>query len=134
MAKVRQRKSWTHDKFTDDAGVTWNVHKRVVCTGTYCAIHNPSDHPLKDARIVLRMDGFQYGLAERFCGHGTGHSDPDSVAFFDAIGKPGMGSHGCDGCCMVGGFDILNGVEECPPPLSIPEKTNLNVLFSSPMT
>lgn len=99
MAKTRQRKTWTHDRFTDDAGVEWNVHKRAVCQGSNCTLHNPSVHPLSNARIVLRTDPFRYGFAERICEHDIGHPDPDSVAFYDSIGQDGWGTHGCDRCC-----------------------------------
>lgn len=99
MAKIRRRYSWDYEKFIDDAGVVWKVHKRLVCAGTFCAIHNPSDHPLKTAKIILRTDGFKYGFVERICAHGIGHSDPDSTRYFESIGKLGMDVHGCDGCC-----------------------------------
>jgi len=112
MAKIRQRKTWTHDRFTDDAGVEWNVHKRAVCAAGNCTLHSPSDHPLKDARIVLRGDLLfgtkPYGFAERICEHGIGHSDPDSVAFYDSIGEEGTGIHGCDGCCTGRFADLQN--------------------------
>ena len=78
---LRSNKTWSYDRFTDDAGVVWKVHKSSLCEGTYCAIHNPSDHSLKNAPIAVRSDAFKHGLVERFCEHGIGHSDPDSVAF-----------------------------------------------------
>jgi len=97
--KLQQNKNWSYDRFTDDADVVWKVHKASVCVGDNCAIHNPSDHPLKDAKIAIRADAFKHGLIERFCTHGIGHSDPDSVAFYAKQGTHGMGVHGCDGCC-----------------------------------
>lgn len=103
MAKLRQNKRWKMDLFTDDNDVVWRVHKAATCEGSYCAIHNPSDHPMKDARRVLRWpDPFSLkptGFVERVCEHGVGHSDPDSVAFHDNNGLRGTGVHGCDGCC-----------------------------------
>lgn len=103
MSKLTRRKTWSQEKFTDDADVIWWVHKREVCEGTYCAIHNPSEHPLKDAPIVLRhASPFSFkphGFVERMCEHGIGHSDPDSVAFYTRNGNKGHGMHGCDGCC-----------------------------------
>jgi hypothetical protein len=107
--KLRQNKTWKYDKFTDDSPEVWNVHKAAVCAGEFCAIHNPSDHPLKDAPMAIRRDSFKYGLAERFCPHGIGHSDPDSVAFFSRQGAHGMGIHGCDGCCNGTYEEIQNG-------------------------
>lgn len=93
------------EKFVDANGSIWGVHTRETCDGSYCAIHNPSDHPLNNAPIALRgNDPFSlkpYGFAERICTHGVGHSDPDSVNFYDSIGQYGTGVHGCDGCCRL---------------------------------
>lgn len=90
-------------KFTDDSGRVWTVHDVETCAGSNCALHNPSDHPLKDAKIILRswspFSSKPHGFAERFCEHGIGHSDPDSVKFYDSIEHYGTGVHGCDGCC-----------------------------------
>lgn len=107
--RLQQNKRWSYDKLTDDAGNVWNVHKASVCDGENCAIHNPSDHPLKDAKLVVRADSFKHGLIERFCQHGIGHSDPDSVAYFAKQGSHGMGVHGCDGCCN-GTYEEIQGV------------------------
>jgi hypothetical protein len=73
------------------------LHKTKVCAGEFCCIHNPSDHPLKDAPMILRMD--RGALIERVCEHGTGHPDPDSVAFYRENGWVVDGVHGCCGCC-----------------------------------
>lgn len=101
--KLREHSKWKKDLLTDDSGAIWRVHKRETCNGSHCAIHNPSDHPLKDARLVLRWpDPFSLkpiGFVERVCAHGVGHSDPDSVKFYDSIGHYGTDVHGCDGCC-----------------------------------
>lgn len=97
--KLQQNSRWSYDRFTDATGRVWKVHKASVCDGESCAIHAPSDHPLKDAKIIIRSDAFKHGLVERFCDHGIGHSDPDSVAFYARQGSHGMGVHGCDGCC-----------------------------------
>ena len=136
MAKIRQRKTWTHDRFTDDAGVEWNVHKRTLCKGSHCALHNPSVHPLNKARIVLRHGSpFSFkphGFAERICEHGIGHSDPDSVAFYDSIGEEGHDVHGCDGCCFEGGYEKLNGVTMttiAPPPDPFEEYQRINEML-----
>lgn len=114
--KLQQNKKWSYDRFTDDADVVWKVHKAAVCDGDNCAIHNPSDHPLKAAKIKIRgahpFDAFglkPYGFVERFCEHGIGHSDPDSVAFFAKNGSHGLGVHGCDGCCTGIYEEIHNG-------------------------
>lgn len=107
--KLRHNKRWSHDHFTDDAGRVWKVHKASVCAGENCVIHNPSDHPLKDAKLILRADLFKYGLGERICEHGIGHSDPDSVSFYARQGTHGMGVHGCDGCCTGRYEEVQNG-------------------------
>lgn len=73
------------------------VHTQRVCQGKLCPFHNPSDHPLKNAKMHLRMD--KGGLVERICEHGVGHDDPDSVAYLHPGGEMGAGIHGCDGCC-----------------------------------
>lgn len=111
MSTLRRRKTWNQEKFTDDANEVWWVHKREICAGSHCALHNPSDHPLKDAPLVLRhASPFSFkphGFAERFCEHGIGHSDPDSVAFYSQQGDDSTGIHGCDGCCS-GSYEMLN--------------------------
>lgn len=82
--------------------ITINVHRKSQCTGRHCCIHNPSNHPLKDAPMNWRADK---GIMERICEHGIGHDDPDDVAFQKSIFKGPfehmkyIGSHGCDGCC-----------------------------------
>lgn len=73
------------------------THRKEDCVGDHCAIHNPSDHPLKDAPMTFRAD--KMGLIERQCEHGVGHTDPDSLAFIAGGEETYLGSHGCDGCC-----------------------------------
>jgi hypothetical protein len=75
-------------------GVT--VHTERVCVPP-CPFHAPSDHPLKDAPMRIRLA--KEGLVERICEHGVGHDDPDSVAYMQAQGHTWAGIHGCDGCC-----------------------------------
>ena len=76
------------------------VHPSTVCIGENCCIHNPSDHPLKDAPMFLRMD--RSPLVERHCVHGIGHPDPDSLAYIERKwpNRTAEGVHGCDGCCF----------------------------------
>lgn len=80
--------------------VELRTHPATQCVGEDCCVHNPSDHPLKDAPMNWRSDR---GLMERICEHGIGHPDPDDISFkartmgekyayYEAI-------HGCDGCC-----------------------------------
>lgn len=67
-----------------------------------CCIHDPSDHPLSNARLHWRTD---LGLMERICQHGVGHPDPDDLAFkrmhqgAEEFERFAWGAHGCDGCC-----------------------------------
>ena len=83
-----------------------NTHDADRCAGEFCPLHNPSDHPLKDADMTLRLD--KGGLIERRCEHGVGHDDPDSVAWLIANVEGSAewaGVHGCDGCCSGITFD-----------------------------
>ena len=70
-------------------------HEPEKCEGHHCPFHNPSDHHMKDWKMVLRSSG----LIERVCKHGVGHPDPDSAAFLYSCGAEWIGIHGCDGCC-----------------------------------
>ncbi len=69
------------------------VHDEEDCSGK-CAIHNPSDHILKEARTHWRDDR---ALMERICEHGIGHPDPDDLAYHQ---NQWRGIHSCDGCCV----------------------------------
>lgn len=85
------------------------AHGPNQCSGEFCCIHNPSDHPLNRAQMLWRDDR---KLIERLCDHGVGHPDPDDIAhkrrFLTAKGltpeevehavRP-YTVHGCDGCC-----------------------------------
>lgn len=74
-----------------------NIHDPEACEGQGCVIHHPSDHHMKDWPLLFRSDK---GLMERTCEHGTGHPDPDSLAWHISQGREYMGVHGCDSCCM----------------------------------
>ena len=69
------------------------THGPGECSGPFCVIHNPSDHPLNDAPLNWRSDK---GV---ICPHGIGHDDPDDVAHRQRMGATHAGVHGCDGCC-----------------------------------
>jgi len=75
------------------------THMSAGCAGKFCCLHNPSDHPLKNANMVLRLD--KDTLIERLCSHGVGHPDPDSVRYLapEGVSSGYLGVHGCDGCC-----------------------------------
>lgn len=84
------------DRLAADGGVRF--HSQFSCQRSEaCVIHNPSDHHMNRWPRVLRGSA----LVERTCPHGTGHPDPDSLAFFESIGRKGYGVHGCDGCCKA---------------------------------
>lgn len=89
----------THDEWADCTGRKFFVHKRNVdCDIDGCAIHNPSYHPLSDAKQYMRSD--KSWLIERICDHGIGHPDPDSASFIaKQEGNKSIWVHGCDGCC-----------------------------------
>lgn len=71
------------------------VHDRSVCAGDRCAIHNPSDHPMRGFPQLWRAD---IGIMERTCSHNVGHPDPDDLVVRTT--RYG-GRHGCDGCCRA---------------------------------
>lgn len=96
--KKSEKSTWT-DSF---GNVYVNVHSENMCTGRPCVIHAPSNHLMKDWPVSIRTDIFKYALAERHCAHGIGHPDPDSIAYFKAVGDSHMGIHGCDSCCTGG--------------------------------
>ena len=72
-----------------------NVHDESQCNGRNCAIHNPSDHHMKDWPLHWREDRRFF---ERICEHGVGHPDPDEIEYHKSQGRD-ISVHGCDGCC-----------------------------------
>lgn len=82
-------------------------HKKTACGTGVCAAHRPSKgNPFAKWKFFVRLD--KYGIMERQCPHGVGHTDPDSIEWahrvYDArIGAENvsaLGIHGCDGCCF----------------------------------
>lgn len=87
----------TEKSFGTSLGIiTLQVHDKANCTGEFCVIHNPSDHPLRDAPLNWRADRYP-PFFERICECGVGHPDPDSITWLKVSGK----GHGADihGCC-----------------------------------
>lgn len=84
-------------------GLVLQTHGPSRCSGEHCCIHNPSDHPLREAPLNWRADR---GLMERVCEHGVGHPDPDDLEHKRRVMKPreyrahAFPIHGCDGCCL----------------------------------
>lgn len=75
-----------------------NVHSADKCAGRNCVLHNPSDHHMREWKLVWRGDR---GIMERTCPHGIGHPDPDDMAYQRTLPHGDPGVHGCDGCCSV---------------------------------
>jgi hypothetical protein len=83
-------------------------HSRTDCYPGRCAAHRPSKgNHMRLWRFEVRLD--KYGIMERFCPHGIGHPDPDSIDWAHDVYDERMGSenveylavHGCDGCCYA---------------------------------
>lgn len=71
-------------------------HDVSKCKGEICCIHNPTDHPLRNAKQVWRKDR---KIMERICpAHGISHPDPDDLGI--RTGKIDK-IHGCCGCCRA---------------------------------
>lgn len=88
------------EEYITGTGQKVTVHNKEDCSG-HCAIHNPSDHHMKDWPTNWRQD---IGLMERICSCGVGHPDPDDLAykkkmFGDDYENFAFGVHGCCGCC-----------------------------------
>lgn len=84
------------------------VHPRAWCIDynieQYCPIHRPSDHSLKDAKLI--WDG-TVGRMLRECSHEAWHFDPDDLR------AKNMCTRECDGCCRdyIEG-EVVEGVRE----------------------
>lgn len=79
------------------------LHPRSRCAGSWCCLHNPSEHRMREWPLHLRTDAYAWPLMERICPcHGVGHPDPDSVAYCESRWPGGgWGTHGCQGCCST---------------------------------
>lgn len=83
-----------------------NVHNMAYCDGEFCAIHNPSEHPLNKS-----PRRFENGIILRICPHGVYHPDPDALHWaertFGRATALSRGQHGCCGaqCCRVPAID-----------------------------
>lgn len=82
-------------------GTLLQTHPEWQCLGNYCSIHDPSDHPLRDAP-QLWDDRFR--SVYRLCAHGHVHPDVDDFMFKIRSGiAPSvlalLGAHDCDHCC-----------------------------------
>lgn len=91
--------------FMPDGSELVNVHSPTQCHGRVCIVHSPTNHHMIDWKLHWRMDR---GIFERICSHGIGHPDPDQLPYWEEIGRPEEGVHGCCGCCFAdkGGFVV----------------------------
>jgi hypothetical protein len=91
--------------------VITNVHSEADCEGRACTIHRPSDHHMRSWSTNWR-DGGMFDIKgphmERICPHGIGHPDPDDLEFHLSRGQD-YSVHGCDGCCIPGGYERFHG-------------------------
>lgn len=90
-----------HDAIFLPDGTLLQTHPKWMCGTGFCCIHNPSDHPLRDAPMFW-ID--QFKSMDRLCSHGVRHPDPDDFAFKVRVGVPHLllsviGAHECDHCC-----------------------------------
>jgi hypothetical protein len=93
-----------NNKYTTGTNqILYNVHAPTAnCYNFGCVIHNPSDHPLRNAPTHYRFDT---KIMERLCEHGVGHPDPDDPNYNTKIFRQARtvaATHGCDGCCTKG--------------------------------
>lgn len=74
------------------------VHDPSDCEGRNCAIHNPSNHPLRDNRL----EWFNSRLV-RFCQHGLAHPDVDDLRWRQDNGLRVPRRHRCcsSRCCGI---------------------------------
>ena len=86
------------ERYVDGTGLVIYVHDEVDCRGTYCCIHNPSCHHMRDWPTLWRWDRH---LMERTCQHGVGHPDPDHINNLPQGRRRVESTHGCDGCCIA---------------------------------
>lgn len=102
-------------------GMLTRVHIAQLCAGTNCWIHNPSTHHMNSWPIRWHADK---KTAERQCAHGSGHPDPDDVAYHFRAGR-NVSVHDCDGCCGQRSRDDL--VQDA-------DKGSSSEMFSAGMT
>lgn len=81
-------------------GTPLQIHPAHACRGSYCSMHNPSDHPLRDAPQLWDP---RFRSIYRMCTHGNVHLDPDDFTFKWRAGASLqvlalISVHDCDGC------------------------------------
>lgn len=90
--------------FVTNAGDRIYVHSMSSCRGSICPIHKPTDHHMRNWKMIWRYDR---KIFERLCPeHDTGHPDPDDFAAREVIFGKTDGVHGCCGCCWHPGGSL----------------------------
>lgn len=109
-------------RWTDDCGqAVTNTHPEDQCAGDHCALHNPSDHHMRDWQAHWRGD-LGVVLLEWICPcHGIGHWDPDSIEWAKTVIGETAGIHGCSvpPCCIYP-WTYDEDLEEWVPPDEVP--------------
>ena len=83
------------ETFISGTGQKLKVHSKKECKGKNCAIHNPSNHHMKEWPLHWREDR---GFFERIDSKGCGHPDPDEIEYHAKHGRD-ISIHGCNGMC-----------------------------------
>lgn len=109
----------TDDILLHSGATLTGIHPEGSCYLEHCAIHNPSDHPLKDA--PMEWWGERIRHLTRVCEHDFYHPDPDDIAFkmatgdwitVEAISSVHLVEERCDGCCHAGSELLSKGQEQ----------------------
>lgn len=91
-----------HDYYSMPGGGILATHPADRCQGQPCCVHNPSDHPLRQAPMEWMAE---QRLMIRTCAHGLNHPDPDHLSWLRTTGAHSAADvqtvHRCDGCCGV---------------------------------
>lgn len=67
------------DLIFTDTGQVLTVHAVGTCAGTYCPVHNPSEHAMR--RWPLHLSRLGFPMMWRVCPCEVQHPDPDSLAY-----------------------------------------------------
>lgn len=59
-------------------GTLMQTHGPKMCVGSWCSLHQPSDHPLKNAPLVWSTE---VATMFRVCSHLALHPDPDALSY-----------------------------------------------------
>jgi hypothetical protein len=102
-----------------------HVHPASACEGrgSPCCIHSPSGHHMRTWPMRWRAGT---RVMERICEHGTGHPDPDHLAYVISLSAYNgwQAAHpSCDGCCAPEGEPVSDSwYRDCPRAADDPQK------------